>query len=154
MKTIYLLLCLSLATSAMSQDTGEIYLTKKGFVQNDALLTMQQVLSTMESNPTAHAQMKSANGTNGFLMVLSYTGGALVGYPLGTAIAGGEPEWALAGIGAGLILLSLPIQKSFKKKANSALDTFYGRESAMRKCFKPQLQLASTKNGTGLVLRF
>ena len=35
-----------------------------------------------------------------------------VGHSIGTAIGGGDPEWALAGVGAGLIAVAIPISSS------------------------------------------
>lgn len=31
-------------------------------------------------------------------IILSYAGGFMIGWPIGTAIGGGKPAWALAGI--------------------------------------------------------
>ena len=35
-------------------------------------------------------------------------GGFLIGWPLGTALAGGDPNWTLAAIGAGCVAIAIP----------------------------------------------
>jgi len=40
---------------------------------------------------------------------LAYTGGALIGYTAGSAITGNKANWAVAGVGAGLIGIAVPI---------------------------------------------
>ncbi|MBK8636390.1 MAG: hypothetical protein IPN72_23720 [Saprospiraceae bacterium] len=42
----------------------------------------------------------------------------MIGYPLGALIRGGEPNWALAGVGAGLVVVSIPIASSVKTCTN------------------------------------
>ncbi len=79
------------------------------YTQNGELLTMAEVQQAMEISPEALRLIKKSKANNSLATVLSFAGGLLVGFPLGTAIGGGEPEWAIAGVGAGLIVLSIPI---------------------------------------------
>lgn len=46
----------------------------------------------------------------------AYTGGALIGYTAGSAIAGNKANWAVAGIGAGLIGIAIPINIADKRR--------------------------------------
>lgn len=54
--------------------------------------------------------------------VLGFIGGGLIGWPIGTALGGGEPKWGLAAVGAGLTILSFPIYSNAKKKLNQSMD--------------------------------
>ena len=53
----------------------------------------------MKENTKALALIQSAKTNQTWAMLLGTAGGALVGFPIGTAIGGGNPEWALAGAG-------------------------------------------------------
>lgn len=124
------------------------------FSQGEKTLTMNQLVSTMETNEQAYKQIKAAKSSYSMAMVFSYAGGFMVGWPIGTAIGGGEPNWALAGIGAGLIMITIPINQSFNKKAKLAIDTY--NEGLQTSSFwdKSELKLSVTGNGMGLTLNF
>ena len=47
--------------------------------------------------------------------LLGGIGGFLVGWTLGTALGGGDPDWTVAGVGAGFIALSIPFAIKVKK---------------------------------------
>lgn len=65
------------------------------------------VLPAPYDNDYRRRANRSALGITG--NVLGFMGGACIGWPLGTAIGGGDPQWAIAGIGAGLIAIGLPL---------------------------------------------
>ena len=54
-------------------------------------------------------------------IILSYAGGFMIGWPIGTAIGGGKPAWALAGIGGGLVAVAIPLSISSNKKMETAV---------------------------------
>lgn len=61
--------------------------------------------------------MRKAKSNYDPAMVLGVIGGALVGWPLGTAIGGGDPNWTLAAIGDACIIGSIPLGSAFNKHA-------------------------------------
>ena len=124
------------------------------FYQGERLLKMNDLTITMVLNNEAYKQIKSARSAYTMASILSYAGGFLVGWPLGTAIGGGEPNWTLAGIGAGLIVVSIPITQSFNKKAKQAVDTYNGGLQTSSFWDKNELNLSLTGNGIGLTLNF
>lgn len=124
------------------------------FYQGERLLKMSDLTITMVLNNEAYKQIKSARSAYTMASILSYAGGFLVGWPLGTAIGGGEPNWTLAGIGAGLIVVSIPIAQSFNKKAKQAVDTYNGGLQTSSFWDKNELNLSLTGNGIGLTLNF
>ena len=77
-------------------------------------------------------------------------GGMLIGFPLGTAIVGGEPEWGLAAAGTVFLLGSIPLNRIFKARALNALDIYNGKVSASR--IKPEFYFAGT--GARLIIKF
>ncbi len=124
------------------------------FYQGDKLLKVNQLVNTMKTNEQAYKQIKSAQSTYTMAMILSSAGGFMVGWPLGTAVGGGEPNWTIAGIGAGLIVAAIPISQSFNKKAKQAVDTFNSGLQTSSFWEKNELNLTLTGNGIGLTLNF
>ncbi len=124
------------------------------FYQGEQKLNMNQLINTMKPNEQAYKQIKSAQSTYTMAMILSYAGGFMVGWPLGTAIGGGEPNWAMAGIGAGLIVVAIPISQNFNKKAKQAVETYNGGLQTSSFWDKNELKLSLTGNGIGLTLNF
>lgn len=122
------------------------------FYQGEQRLNMNQLVNTMKPNEQAYELIKSAQSTNTMAMILSYAGGFMVGWPVGTAIGGGEPNWSLAGIGAGLIVLSIPISQSSNKTARQAVETFNSGLETSSFWDKNKLKLSLTANGIGLTL--
>ena len=124
------------------------------FYQGDKILNMSQLVKTIEPNEQAYKQIKSARSTYTMAMILSYAGGFMVGWPIGTALGGGEPNWTMAGIGAGLVAITIPISQNFNKKAKLAVDTYNGKLQTSSFLDKNELKLSFTGNGIGLTLKF
>jgi len=91
------------------------------FYKGDTLISINQVLYEMSSDEAIYNLMLSAKKDNVFAQLVGAAGGFMIGWPLGTALGGGEPNWTLAGIGAGIIAISIPISSNFKRKAHSAI---------------------------------
>jgi len=117
-------------------------------------LNVYQLAKAMKPNELAYEQIKKAQTSYAAALVFSYAGGFMIGYPVGTAIAGGEPNWALAGIGAGLIVVAIPLNRSFDKKARQAIDTFNEGLESDSFWDRSELKLSMTENGLGLILSF
>ena len=60
----------------------------------------------------------------------------MIGWPLGTALGGGDPQWGIAAAGVGVILLSIPLNVSFKKHAQNAFGIYNQNPSARSNVFK------------------
>ncbi|MCG6190790.1 hypothetical protein [Maribellus maritimus] len=159
-KTAIILALLTLSITFTFGQTGNDFISMKKvfggyqFYQGEQRLNMNQLVKIMKPNELAYKQIKSAQSNYTMAMIFSYAGGFMVGWPVGTAIGGGEPNWALAGIGAGLIAVSIPISSGFNKKAKLAVDNY--NEGLPTSSFwdKSELKLAMTENGFGLVLSF
>ncbi len=124
------------------------------FFQGDSRLNMSQLVKTMKSDAQAYEEIKAAQSTYTWASIVGFAGGFMVGWPLGTAIAGGEPNWAMAGIGAGLIVVAIPISSKFNKQAKNAVDTFNRGLSTRSFWDKAELGFVYNGNGLGLTMRF
>ena len=91
------------------------------FTQYGKALKVRQLLEITQSNPEAFKVMKQAKSNFDVGYAFSFAGGALVGWTLGTALGGGEPNWAVAGVGAGLIGVSIPFSSAYAKHARNAV---------------------------------
>ena len=127
MRIIFLLLAglfVLHGTACLAQaDTIQIKKSGDGtrFVLHGKRLTPRQLSMATRGNPATHAEMKIARSNHTMGSILGFTGGFLAGYQLGTLIRGGQPNWVVAGVGAGLIGLSLPLSAGYTKHARQAV---------------------------------
>jgi hypothetical protein len=124
------------------------------FYQGEKRLNMNQLVNMMKPNNQAYQQIKSAQSTYTLSTIIGGVGGFMVGWPIGTALGGGDPNWTMAGIGAGLIVVSIPISQSFNKKAKQAVETYNSGLQTSSFWDKNELKLSLTGNGLGLTLNF
>lgn len=124
------------------------------FYQNNQRLSVNKLVKAMRSNEIAYSQVKSARSANTFATILGYAGGFMLGWPIGTSLGGGDPNWTLAAIGGGLIVVAIPINHSFNKKARQAIGTF--NEGLQTSSFWQRSELRFTVSGNtlGLKLKF
>jgi len=136
-------------------DSIEIKKTFLGtvFRQNDKNLTPKQLLDITQSNSEAFKEMKIAKSNYDVGYVFGLAGGFLVGWPIGTAIAGGEPNWTLAGIGAGLIVISIPFSTAYNKHAKNAVN-FYNNAWKLTGSNNVDFKIGLTYNGIGVRVTF
>ena len=124
------------------------------FCQDGKRLNMSQLGEELQFNEQAYKEFKGAQANYVISSIIGGAGGFMVGWTLGTAIAGGEPNWALAGIGVGLIVVSIQIMKTSNKQRKRAVDIYNGGLETSSRWEKTELRLAMTGNGVGLTLRF
>lgn len=148
------LTCLSLAVQAQKM-TDTIQIEKKlvtTYTLYGEKLTPRQMLDIMQVNPAAYDIMKKAKRNNDIGQVFGIAGGFLIGFPIGTAIAGGDPNWLLAGIGAGLVGVSIPFSIKYNKNARAAVAVY---NDGIRSLGYQELEmkLGFTGNGIGLTVK-
>jgi hypothetical protein len=124
------------------------------FYQGEKRLNMNELVKVMKPNEQAYKKIKSAQSTNTFSSFFGLVGGFMVGWPLGTAIGGGEPNWKMAGIGAGIIVISIPISQRFNKKVKQAVDIYNVELKTSSFWDKSELKFSMNRNGLELTLRF
>ena len=145
--------------SALGQTSNDSIVVKKVFggyqyYQGGSLMNMNMLMDAMKGNELAYSQIKSAKSVYAMSFIFNYAGGFLVGWPLGTAIGDGEPNWTLAAIGAGLIAIGIPINQSFNRKARLAVDTYNNGIRTSSLWDDTELNLSMSENGIGFTLRF
>ena len=123
------------------------------FIQNGKKLSPKKLLDITKSNSEAYKEMKVAKSNFDTGTIFGVSGGILVGFPVGTALGGGEPNWILAGIGAGLIVISIPFTASYTKHAKKAVG-IYNNSSSLTGFRKVDFELGITSNGLGIKVVF
>jgi hypothetical protein len=123
------------------------------FQQNGKNLTPNQLMAITKSNPDAYAEMKIANTNYVASLFLQFPGGFLIGYPIGTAIGGGKPNWTMAAIGAGLVVVAIPLISGYNKHATNAV-RIYNKRLKSSSMPASTIILGFTANGIGFRVRF
>jgi len=158
MRRIVLILVLGVAV--IGQINGQKIESKKVFggyeyYQDERPQSIKQLERKMESLPEAYELVQKAKGNNIMATIAGYAGGFLIGWPIGTALAGGEPNWGLAGIGAGALILSIPFASGYSKKMNQAVDIYNSSlENTSYRRPKPSLKFVASARGFGLRMVF
>jgi hypothetical protein len=125
------------------------------FSQNNENLTMSNLVKTMESNQQAFELIKKAKSKNSLASIIGFAGGGLIGWPIGTAVAGGEANWTLAGIGAGLLAVGIPISLSAINKAKEAVEIYNSSlNTTSYNKFQPEFKIIANGEGIGLTMNF
>lgn len=125
------------------------------YSQNGNHISMKNMVNLMKDNAEALKLIKKAKSNTTIATVLGGIGGGLIGFPIGTAIGGGDANWTLAGVGAGLIIIAIPIASGANKKANKAVDLYNSSlNTTSYKKFNPQFNMVVNGNGVGLAMSF
>lgn len=155
---ISVLFAVSFAVASFGQTSSDSITIKKSFLgtrfyQGEKELKMSQLSHVMKSSPMALKQIKKARTTYVMASIVGGIGGGLVGWPIGTALGGGEANWTLAGIGAGLIAISIPIIMRSEKQAKRAVDMF-NKGAKNEHSFWDDKELKFGLTGSGVSLAF
>lgn len=123
------------------------------FYQNNRKLSPKALLNITASNPEAYKAMKYAKGQSDAAGIFSFIGSFFIGWPIGTALGGGDPEWSLAYIGGLFVLASIPPASNYKKRAIKAIHIYNDglKEIGYNDI---ELQLNFTNNGIGCKMTF
>jgi hypothetical protein len=159
-KSITVLICLIFifCNPIMSQTSADTIVIKKllggyRYEMNGRNLRPVEVMEQIHENKQAFHLMQKARTGNGFASALSYAGGFLIGWPIGTAAGGGDAQWGMAAIGAGLVLVAIPISIQSNKNARKAVQTYNSRKKGLsfRKPFETELRFNG--NAIGMILK-
>jgi len=125
------------------------------FYEDGNKIPLNALIEKVAPNPEVLHLVKMSKTKGIFATVISFSGGALIGWPIGEAISGGDPNWVLAGIGAGLAIVAIPIGSSAKKNAEKAVDLYNATLNATSFYeFKPEYKMIANGSGIGLAMRF
>jgi hypothetical protein len=124
------------------------------FILNNETLTLDKLGNVMQDNPTSMEFYKKAKGTLGIISVLGYAGGFMIGYPIGTMLGGREqPNWTLAAIGCGLLVVAIPIASGADKNVLKAVQA-YNQGKPVSSKDNYEIKLGVNQNGLAMVIRF
>lgn len=123
------------------------------FLQNGKKLTPKQLVEITKVNTESYQEMKIAKSNHDIASVFSFAGGFMVGWTLGSVLTGEEPNITIAGVGAGLIIISIPFSTSYSKHAKKAVGIYNSglTQYGMRKL---DFDLGFTASGIGITVNF
>jgi hypothetical protein len=150
-----LILCLSIFAQNQT-DSIKIFKVFGGyrFESKGNVLTYGNMLDMMKDNPEAYQFMSKAKSTAGFANVLGFAGSFMIGWPIGTALGGGKPNWILAGVGCGLLIIAIPISSSANNNALIAIKKYNSSINGLSYQNQYDLKLGLCPNGLSLKLMF
>jgi hypothetical protein len=123
------------------------------FLQHGKTLTPKELKEIVKVNPEASEELKIASGNLGAGMAFAYVGGFMIGWPIGTAIGGGKPAWAMAGAGVVLAAISIPFATAANRHTKNAVK-IYNNGIKQISHNKTNLNLGFSGNGIGVRLSF
>jgi len=122
--------------------------------QNGKNLNQNELFDVLNEDVEASAYVRRYKTKNVTGAILGGAGGALIGFPLGQAIGGGDPQWAIALAGVGVLAIAIPIAISANNDIKKGINLY--NENLVSSAFvpKPLLQFGGQQHGLGLSLRF
>jgi hypothetical protein len=161
MKNISIILILLIAgfANTSAQSTTDTIVMQKvfggyQFYQGSKRLNVSNLVRTMKPNEQAFKEIKAAQTTYIFGNIVAFAGGFMVGWPIGTAIGGGDPNWTLAAVGAGLIIITIPIGQKFNKQARTAVNTYNKGAKTSSFWDNTDIRFGFTGNGLGFTMNY
>ena len=97
------------------------------YKQQGQVLNNKSMVETLERTPASADAAKTARGWSIFGSLLAYSGGALIGWPLGSEMGGQEPNWNLAYAGAGLAAGAIAVGFIAGSHLDDAVDAYNAR---------------------------
>jgi hypothetical protein len=119
------------------------------FQRDTVYLSHSQLRDILSVDPQATQEFKLALKNYRVGGILGFSGAILLAVPVITAIAGGDPEWAMAGGGAVLLGVSVPFSRGFKRHSQAAIDGYNQRQG-----YEPQTRAKFYFTGNGFSLKF
>lgn len=129
-----------------------------GYRYDELNIGVKEVALILKKNEQAYNLIKPAKLNSAIGNSFMFVGVSMIIVPLGEMIKAGrsfKQYGVFAGIGAGIIGVSLPLLNKANKQAKKAIDLYNsGLTSNSNKMDKPEIYFGSTNNGIGLTMRF
>lgn len=136
MKLAFICVALFLSFEALSQPIVMHKTLGGAHFQRDTIyLSHKHVAEILSIDPEASHEFKLARQNYRVGGLLGFGGAILLAIPVISAIAGGEPEWLMAGGGAVLIGVSIPFNRGFKKHSEVALEGYNARHETQSRLY-------------------
>jgi VIT1/CCC1 family predicted Fe2+/Mn2+ transporter len=141
---------IGLAKAQQIEVTNKLAGTK--YVRGEDELSARQVQQILQVDETLADQFKKSRNLSTYSGISGFAGGILVLIPVSTLILGGEnPEWVLAGVGAGLVGVSIGLSKKSGQHAQQAIEQ-YNLLHTKKSSIRPTLQISA--QGIGISIKF
>jgi hypothetical protein len=154
---IFSVLILLSAVSASAQSTN-IEVVEKGLFKNKVYvkcgieMTPAQLVTLFQNDPNMKDYYKPIALNNVASTLLNSIGSALIFWPVAEWLSdNSNPNWNLAYIGAGCVVLSIPFKNAFNKHAGRAVRYY---NSGYHKTSAVHINLNLDSNGLGLAMKF
>jgi hypothetical protein len=125
----------------------------KSYYLGEERLTLRRLAEITSSDALAHKKIKLAQTCNVFGCVFGAAGGACIGYPVGTLIGGGQPNWIVAGVGAGFLLIGVSVAIAGDIHIAKGV-AMYNRGLQQANADTVYFRLNFTPTGIGVVMKF
>ncbi|WP_418499596.1 hypothetical protein [Flagellimonas sp.] len=125
------------------------------FFKDGERLNWKELLDATASVEEANLLIKKGKYQNTFSAILAFTGGVLIGIPLGQQSADRDPTWELAYVGGALGLSAFYLSFRAFNNINKGVDSYniaVAQKSSYR--FQPEFFILNNQNGFGLAMRF
>ncbi|NDP21228.1 MAG: DUF4156 domain-containing protein [Paludibacter sp.] len=117
-------------------------------------LTMDRLSFIVQKNAKSLEYLNKAKSTSGLLNVMGFVGGALIGYPLGTLLGGGNPNWTLAAVGCGVLVVAIPIASTANNNVKKSIDTFNRLTPIAQNDLYYDIRFGIIQSGLGFSIKF
>ncbi len=137
-------------------DTITFKKAKKGYdyYQGDRMISSNKFFDLLEQNSQSSEYIKSAQANSSMATALGALGGIMIGWPIGVAMGGGDPNWRFFAASVGLVAVSIPFKINSNKRVRQAVEIYNASLKANSFWDNNELKLGITGNGIGLVLNF
>lgn len=150
------ILFLASYTTSLSQQLEFIHIPMSGYTiyQGEERLSMFKIMTLMAPNPAAYKSMNACRNLRMLSGVFGLVGGGFIGYPLGTAVGGGDPNWNLLAIGFAVVGVGVPFSIKARKKAEEAVNLWNSGAQSRTPSRQSYYYAIGDGNGLGLGIRF
>ena len=133
-----------------------IAISRSGVMTHEGVrLTPTKLKSLALQIPAAKEEYKKAEVNYYIAYVLSTAGGALIGYPVGTKLAGGNPNWNIAAAGAVILVPAVFFAVDYNKRAKRAVRIINDElKQSGKSVTYLDLKVGPTSNGIGITINF
>lgn len=145
------------SSSFCQTNIDSIQIVKKGlgyiFFADGYQLSPENMKFVMRNNSESLRYFKKVQTYSILSFGMGYVGGACIGWPIGTAIGGGKPNWMIAAIGCGIIAATIPIMNTSNRNLKEAVDSY---NRGVPYSYKPSIdaRFGLNNSGLGISLRF
>ena len=123
------------------------------FRQHGKTLSPRKMLAIMKVDNTAYSEMLIAKSKYDLSLLFGIPGGFLIGWPIGTMVAGGVPNWRLAAVGVALTIISIKCSLSYTRHARIAAG-YFNEGLRLEEGAKTSVNFGLCDHGLGLTVRF